>query len=457
MIDGGPTVPVRASRVWMSSMGILCLTLLCCVEGTKGQESPNAGDENFSQALRDSAAPSSAYLYALQPVQLVRRSPGNLTDAERHAWSVTMSRAAHACAVRTTERYAGEELFALARLCALATNSTSTRAAVLRYLAQDAAPNADLARALLARTYLRDGRAEEAGEVVREMLERHHYEAVLHTVTQEVATAFRTHDERSARRLLARRHAALLAAIQQGSALRSRTGDFEVTPAVLFRDALSLAAMYRHTGKESEASYVYEQVAQALSEFASKLERTQLDAIGSAAKRFVLLGEPAPKLFAYRTAAGSPEHAVGELPFGDQVTVLVFFTSWCPPCFDLMPDVGRLSKHYKAGEALFYAVSTPTVLGEEGMTVTTAERLITGSLKNRLAELPFLLLADPARAALGVEEYPTVAVIDGKGVVRFLEEVSAAAFAPGSYAEKLIGELVHEAHAARGEEAVPSK
>ena len=42
-------------------------------------------------------SPSDLYQRAMQPVDIVRRSPGNITESEMAAWGVAVVTAAHAC------------------------------------------------------------------------------------------------------------------------------------------------------------------------------------------------------------------------------------------------------------------------------------------------------------------------------------------------------------------------
>src|SRR5690349_6227624 len=102
------------SRIHFSCGSLAAAILLVCPLIAQQPASPQSDEKPVV-----TESPADLYLRAMQPVEIVRRSPNNITDSEMAAWGVAVVTAAHACSERKIEDYAAEDLFHFARLCQL--------------------------------------------------------------------------------------------------------------------------------------------------------------------------------------------------------------------------------------------------------------------------------------------------------------------------------------------------
>src|SRR5690242_18772665 len=84
------------------------LLVLSCALCAQEAPQPAQGTAKSTTAVE---SPADLYQRAMQPVEIVRRSPNNITDSEVAAWGVAVSTAAHACGSRKIEEFSGEDLF----------------------------------------------------------------------------------------------------------------------------------------------------------------------------------------------------------------------------------------------------------------------------------------------------------------------------------------------------------
>lgn len=92
------------------------------------------------------------------------------------------------------------------------------------------------------------------------------------------------------------------------------------------------------------------------------------------------------------------------------VVVLDFWASWCPPCRESLPILGRVAARHASEGVLTYAVNVESD--------QTPERVIAAHRALEIA-VPTLLDRDyVAQSAYAVNALPTLFVIDREGVVR---------------------------------------
>ncbi len=259
-----------------------------------------------------------------------------------------------------------------------------------------------------------------------------------HSAVQEVFEALEGPDEGAAIALAMRRFRPLLDAISSAKPLRSTYGEGQVDTATLFRDGLKLASLYKQRGEEREADAVLQQLAKALAAVGDKVDSAQHRSIDLAVKRYMLVGTPAPALTVYRRAPKTTRYAAVSFQAPRaKVTVLLFFTSWCPQCLKFAPRLAQLPTQY-GGRLAAYAATTPEIVGAGSMQPGEAASLAATDLKAPLRSVPLLLLSDQSRTALDVEEYPAVMVIDAKGVIRYLDLLPRDEFQKNGYMDRLV-------------------
>ena len=396
---------------------------------------PPSGAETF-----DLMPPSAAYAYATQPVDVVRRSPDNMSDAERYAWIVAIARAAKSCEAAKPSDYTGEELYSLAQLCALGKAYPEAIASIKAYLAGAEPKNPELARALWARTALQMADGRQAQRVTEQLIDMYPYDAIVHNVSQDVLMSLAGPDEGSAIALAIRRQTALLNAIGSGKPLRSPSGDFEIPTSWLFRDALKLAAIYKHRGDDADADSLFQQIAARLQPVAAQVSAAQHREIDLAVKHFLMLGKPAAPIGYWKRVPKTQKRVSATLDGKGKVIVLLFYTSWCAQCFKAMADLPKLPAQYKNKVAAF-GVTTPDTFGVNRMDAAAIDKALLAEFKTQTAGIPLLVADDDVRRALSIEDFPMLAVIGPAGNVQFLDELPHDRFAPRGYIDRMLRRL----------------
>lgn len=154
-------------------------------------------------------------------------------------------------------------------------------------------------------------------------------------------------------------------------------------------------------------------------------------ALGIVAGRFLgpsgpELGEAAPDLAL--PLLGGGETRLAELR--GQVVVLDFWATWCPPCVDSLPSLGRVAREFEDQGLVTLAVN-----GDEG---PNREQKVQAFVRAMgLADLPVALDDGRAAGALRVRALPTLVVLDREGKV--------AAVHVGALSEPALREVFAEA------------
>ena len=181
--------------------------------------------------------------------------------------------------------------------------------------------------------------------------------------------------------------------------------------------------------------------------------RLDRERVGSKIRR-ELPGKPVPPLPAL-DAVGDP--APAKWNFNGRITVLVFHAPWSAPSRNLLLELARLRKQESWKSARILGVSRYFGFGWE------AKDCVDGILRGRFVgpdldrkqerslhlrlrqaagiEFPLVLAAeDVLGARFGVRAYPTVLVVDARGIVLHLAE--GATCLPG--VKKVLARILHE-------------
>jgi len=121
--------------------GLLLCSGSTCLSGQQGAAAQSSG-QNTSTPLTATQStelprqtPGEIYKDAMHPLDVVRRSLDNWSDAELGALSAGMHKAKEACDAAKPEDFSGDDLYDLARLCALGQDWSGANAAALGYIA----------------------------------------------------------------------------------------------------------------------------------------------------------------------------------------------------------------------------------------------------------------------------------------------------------------------------------
>jgi len=139
------------------------------------------------------------------------------------------------------------------------------------------------------------------------------------------------------------------------------------------------------------------------------------------AARVELVGQAAPPLVVERWYNGS----FWQLDVKGKVVLLHFWGVWCGPCKRQIPQIRRLAREY--GDKGLVTIGVHTQLAKEGLPDFLAEN-----------DLPYLIAVDhggTTAETYRVTGYPTIAVVDRKGVLKEFNPADLEATIKGLLAE----------------------
>lgn len=131
---------------------------------------------------------------------------------------------------------------------------------------------------------------------------------------------------------------------------------------------------------------------------------------GGAGESSPLVGQVAPDFSAEIVAGAGTGDRVTISSLRGHVVMLDFWASWCPPCRESIPILGRVASRHPG--LVSFAVNTESD--------QTRERVVAAHRALEIA-IPTLLDRDyQGQMAFAVQALPTLVVIDREGVVRHL-------------------------------------
>jgi len=401
-------------------------------------------------------APGAIYKDAMQPLEHVRASLGNWSDAELAALSVGIERAREACDSAKPEDYKGDDLYDLAHLCAFAQDWTPANDAALKYLDSREMPHRaqayaisvsalvhinalDLAlatlRGELKMVYLRDDKIPAAlRDVVMPL--RQPYDADVAYTVLYMKDALEHAGNPEALALAGEEHAAILQALSQPGPLKAASGDTTISTGALYASAMELAFLNRFAGNSDAAAAAAADADVALQKLTSIPAEDQQE-IDQVRTQYRLLGTHLPDLHAKRMLQSASAKPRIDPSFG-KATVLVLFSDWCIGCRELVKTMTKFaaanSKAPIRAYALLYSEDSPADAPDAG-------KALRAENEKQLAGTPTLEVPAQTAQIFGVVEYPLGIVLDNSGTIRFIGVLSSDAFESDGYVNKVLGRM----------------
>jgi hypothetical protein len=378
-------------------------------------------------------APGAIYKQSMRPLDVVRGSLDNWSEAELGALAVGIHKAREACEQVKPDSYTGDDLFDLARLCSFGQDWNDANSAAVRYMDSRADPHRAQAFALSINALVHLNGVDLAVETAHLMLRSLPYDAEVAYAARYMKDYLEQSGNPTALDLALDEHAAIVRALEQGTALKAQYGDAVMSYGLVYDSAMELAFLERYAGKDREAAATAADCNAALENPASLLaeDRRRIDSVQL---QFRLLGTKLPQLTVTRSLISST--AKPELPRGFGAgTVLVVFPDWCAQCRKMMKPLTDFSK-----------VNASTPLHAYGLmfheeTESMGQAPHEESLKELQGMATFLVPVATAQS-LGVLDFPTAVVVDGEGVIRFIGMIPADAFNGDGYIGKVIERMV---------------
>ena len=209
--------------------------------------------------------PGDAYRDAMHPLDVVRSSMDNWSDSELGALAAGMRKAKAACAEANLTFYFGDDLYNLARLCALGQDWDATNSAALKYIQGEEAPHRARGYALSINALIHLKAMEQAEETAKRMMQRLPYDAAVEESVSYLTTYLEESFDPAALELATLHKPLLLAAMARGVPLAEENGTDTVSLGALDDAAMELAFLERYEGSAAEAASTIAEIKAVLS------------------------------------------------------------------------------------------------------------------------------------------------------------------------------------------------
>ena len=373
--------------------------------------------------------PGEIYKAAMHPLDVIRGSLDNWSDAELGALSVGVHMAHDACEKANPDTYTGDDLYDLARLCALGQDWNGTNVAAQSYLTRKFEGHEAQVYALIVSALVHMNAIDLAVETTREMMSRLPYDAEVAYAVRYMKDDLEQASNPAGLKLANEEHDAILAAIAQKVPLRSAHSDAVMSLGALCESAMELAFWQRYAGEDAAAAATVADLDRALPQD-TVLSQDDATRIAATRKRYDLLGARLPELKTLR-ALQSPA-ARARLTAGDGViTVLVLFPDWCGGCRKMMKTLTKFAEANKDTPIRAYGL----VFEDDSVIPVQEEH---DELLKELKGTATLLVPAATAEMFGAEDYPLGILLDGAGRIRFIGALPGDAFNGGGYIEKAV-------------------
>jgi hypothetical protein len=270
----------------------------------------------------------------MRPLEITRRAITNWSDAETTALAIAVKQATEACSARTPGQFAGDDLIAYARLCALGQQWPTVLTSATSYITGTDVPKPQLAQAYAyqigAALHTNDPKAILADSLA--MLNAAPYNSIadetLNGALHYLQLAFMS----DALTLYAAREPILLAALRNPIPSTPATATEPPVPIrTLYANGVAFAALQQFAGDPQAAAKTVAELNVALP---ATLEPDDSVPIGETRRQYALLGTTLPAI-----PLSLSLFAAGETPrintnYGSS-TVLLLFPDWCAQCVRL--------------------------------------------------------------------------------------------------------------------------
>jgi hypothetical protein len=373
--------------------------------------------------------PGELYRLAMQPLDVVRSSLDNWSDAELAALAEGMRQARLECDAAKPEEYAGDDLYDLARLCALGQDWNATLTVAQQYIASGETAHRARAYAMAVNALIQTRDLAQAVEITKEMLGRLPFDAVVAESAGYLTTYLEQGLDPAALELATELHPLLIDALGKGVPLRERNGNDAASLGGLYEEGMLLAFLQRYAGEDEAAVASVAELKGALAK-ATAVSADDLRLMQAVDARYGLLGAEPPAVEAIKSVLAAGTKAKAARVDG-LATVYVLFPQWCPQCRRMMKQMTVLA-HSPAGQK-FLAYGLMMQATREPGEMAPAE----DTFKD-MSGTSTMLVAPGTAAVFGATEFPLGVVMDKRGKVRFVGAIPSNAFDPRGLVEEIV-------------------
>jgi hypothetical protein len=388
----------------------------------------------------------------MQPFTNARSAPDDLTDADKWALGIGIARAKEQCELRSKDKFEGEDLLAMGKLCVFGQDYEPARHRLIVYTGLPNPKALEVGELLLARAFVGLGSIDSAEGEMETLLTSFPYDASIHLgidmVVDAAAASDSTDDLAVIPRLNEQQLPHILDTLAHGASLTGN-GD-SVDAAMLVRDALRCTDALRRNYKTDEAGKI---VAQLTAAAAAEpiVSSAAYPLIQDSLTRYKLYGQPSPVRTLHATElplTGPPRPRV--LPLydpnpaahrivrrvaanhtiirmtDDRTLVLVFSLAGPASNAAIHDTLARLAQdHVTPGLKVVAVTSFAANLGV-GAPDPTALATIRAFRSGLPPTLPVLLIPDSELKPFAIDTWPAAILIDGEGRILWLNTLSGS-------------------------------
>jgi hypothetical protein len=379
-------------------------------------------------------SPGAEYKQAMHPLDVVRGSLDNWSDAELGALAVGMHRAREACEMRKAADFSGDDLYDLARLCSFGQDWNDANTAATRYIDSHAKTWQAQAYALSINAMVHLNGVDTAVQLAELMLQRLPYDAEVAYAVRFLKDYLEQSGNPQAVKLAEDEHAAIVQALKGGTALTATHGDAVMSLGLLYDSAMELAFFSKFAGQEMAAEQAAADCDDALKKASIAPEDKQrIDAVRL---QFGMIGKSLPSFTVTRALESATAKPAIEGDLGEG-TAFVLFPEWCAQCRAMMKTMTEFARVNATTPLRAYGL----MFAEEGENEDGAARQ--AMYKELEGTKTFLVPAETAKT-LGALDFPTAVVVDGEGTVHFIGMIPTDAFNGNGYMEKVFLRMATE-------------
>ena len=303
-------------------------------------QTPTSAPAPAQTAVPAREAPGAIYQDAMQPLEVVRASLDNWSEAELAALAAGMQKAREACDAAKPDEYQGEDLYDLAHLCAFGQDWSPANDAAQKYMASRAQAHETQAMAISVRALAHIGAIDLARATTFGLLQFPYDADVAYTVRYMKDTL--EHAGNPEALALARdEHAAIVQALSQPGPLKAAGSDAAISTGVLYASAMELAFLNRFAGNSDAAAAAAADADAALQKLTAIPAEDQQE-IDQVRTQYHLLGTHLPDVHPTRTLQSAGARPRIDPNFG-AATVLVLFSDWCIECRELVKTMTKFA------------------------------------------------------------------------------------------------------------------
>jgi len=377
-------------------------------------------------------APGAIYKQAMHPLDVVRGSLENWSDAELGALSVGMHQAREACDRAKPENYAGDDLYDLGRLCSFGQDWNAANAAALAYIASGAEPHRAQAYVLSESALVHINAVDLAVETAREMLFRLPYDAEVAYGLLSLKSYLALGGSPAALKLATEEHPSIISALEQGAPLKAAQGEGAIGLGALYESAMEMAFLERYNGDDKAATTTAAEVEAALGTPPSLGQEDRLR-IESVHAQYQLLGTRLPEIKVIRSLRGPNAKAQINSSFG-YATVFVLFPDWCVQCRKMMKTLTAFAVVNGTTPIHAYGLIFQEDADSNGQSLRDAE------MKELQGTATLLVPAETSRT-FGAIDYPLGIVVDKSGLIRYIGAIPEDAFNGNGFVNRFITQM----------------